>query len=316
MRLILFLFVATSFGAFLARPGYSQSIDSGALFEQLDVNRDGFVDATEAPSDKQALFARLVHTSDENNDGRLTRDEFVAALEPVRVAKTLPTKPAADLPGSDALLALIANLDANGDGVMRPGEATGRFTSAFERLREVGDGDRDGTLTQREVSQAAPRLTRVAQRIVDSMRLDVPAELAKLSPRQRRVLEGNGDDPTQARRRVVRQLLQRFDKNDDRLLTPDEAPPRLKRQFSRYDFNQDQALDVEEIAIAAQQMRGAADASDARPGRRRSASPTRPVDPNRAIPAANDGQMREAPETTSDAETSDVEMSAPEMQNR
>jgi Ca2+-binding EF-hand superfamily protein len=44
------------------------------------------------------------------------------------------------------------------------------------------------------------------------------------------------------------EIIKRFDKNNDGLLSPDEAPPFLKRFFERADRNGDGRLDKDEVA--------------------------------------------------------------------
>jgi Ca2+-binding EF-hand superfamily protein len=50
-------------------------------------------------------------------------------------------------------------------------------------------------------------------------------------------------------------FLERYDKNKDGVLTPDEAPPFLKRAFERADTNGDGKLDKEELAAFYRVMR-------------------------------------------------------------
>lgn len=68
----------------------------------------------------------------------------------------------------------------------------------------------------------------------------------------------------------VDELLQRFDRNSDRVLTTDEFPPRLARLFERADTNHDGKLDRRELETLLRRMRqrfGLAAAPVRRPGR-------------------------------------------------
>jgi collagen type III alpha len=51
------------------------------------------------------------------------------------------------------------------------------------------------------------------------------------------------------------EIIKRFDKDNDGLLTPEEAPPALKRFFERADTNGDGKLDKEEIANVQRALR-------------------------------------------------------------
>src|SRR5262249_47856026 len=51
------------------------------------------------------------------------------------------------------------------------------------------------------------------------------------------------------------EIIRRFDKNNDGLLSPDEAPPFLKRFFERADTNGDGKLDKEELAAVQKMLR-------------------------------------------------------------
>src|SRR5690242_13167713 len=50
-------------------------------------------------------------------------------------------------------------------------------------------------------------------------------------------------------------FLERYDKNKDGYLTPDEVPPFLKRFFERADRNNDGKLDKDELAAAQRMIR-------------------------------------------------------------
>lgn len=60
------------------------SAGSAAMFSRLDTNDDGLVSATEIAAGKERLFARLLRRGDENGDGALSREEFLAGLVPSR----------------------------------------------------------------------------------------------------------------------------------------------------------------------------------------------------------------------------------------
>ena len=52
------------------------------LFEQLDNDGDGTLQADEIAQDRKRFFERLVRVADKNDDGALSRDEFLRGLAP------------------------------------------------------------------------------------------------------------------------------------------------------------------------------------------------------------------------------------------
>lgn len=53
-------------------------------FSQLDTNRDGYIDAKEADASPEIM--RLMSTADKDKDGRLSANEFLAAVSAVNLA--------------------------------------------------------------------------------------------------------------------------------------------------------------------------------------------------------------------------------------
>ncbi|HEY2881354.1 MAG TPA: hypothetical protein VGJ15_02950 [Pirellulales bacterium] len=54
--------------------------NAGALFDKLDLNHDGQITADEVPAEQRRLFQRLLRRNDRNNDGKLSREEFIAGM--------------------------------------------------------------------------------------------------------------------------------------------------------------------------------------------------------------------------------------------
>jgi Ca2+-binding EF-hand superfamily protein len=121
---------------------------------------------------------------------------------------------------------LFGRLDANGDQKLTLEEAPPMFADRFAEMIERGDRDGDKQLTKKEFLDLSRGLAEI--------------QSAKVDP--------------EAVRRFKRQLLRRFDRNNDGRLTVREAPPRLAQNFDRADANSNGFLDDAELTQAAQTM--------------------------------------------------------------
>jgi Ca2+-binding EF-hand superfamily protein len=249
-------------------------IDAARLFGDLDADANGRLTSGELGDEHRLLFKRLLRTGDEDGDGRLSAAEFAAALVPVRADKSLVEKTGSRVPGADALTVLLAMMDANGDRQLEANEIPERCRRLFQQMLRPADGNKDGSLSPRELAQAAPRLGVMAQVASVRMGLDVPAELAKLPAEQVAATDQmdayrrpgqKPADPT-AVRRLMRQLLARFDRDDDRQLSRAEAPPRLAENFDRADADANGLLDRAELSRVALAMARAKKPPRTKPG--------------------------------------------------
>jgi len=99
-------------------------IDAAGLFARLDANQDGFVTAEEVAESQKPLFDRLVRTSDDNGDKKLSKDEFQAGLRPEAGLRQplagggFPGRPGAgaNLPSPQQLGEQFDRMDTNKDG--------------------------------------------------------------------------------------------------------------------------------------------------------------------------------------------------------
>ena len=245
----------------------SNSLGSQQLFGQLDQNQDGWLDASEIETKHQRLFKRLLRTSDDDQDGRLSSDEFLAGLQPQQPAKPLEKKQGSEAPGADALLVLLARMDTNTNGRIEAEEVPGPFRGIFDRIEERLGGEPDGVLDQRELTMAGPRLSQIALRITERMGLDVEVEMALLSDKQwQSVLNMTGRrgrrqmlaDPKQAR-----EIFKQFDANGDGQVALEEVPEQIADRFEqlldRADRNGDEQISEQELMAVSRMMRAMAE---------------------------------------------------------
>jgi hypothetical protein len=247
--------IAALLAALTPSIGRAVEIDATALFTSLDADRDGRVTAAEAGKPHARLFARLLRTGDDG-DGVLSPDEFEAALMPLRAGKSLVTKQGSRLPESDALIVLLARMDADGDQRIEAAEVPAALRDTFQRMVDFADADKNGALESRELAEGGVRLGIIAQTAAARLGIDVAAELAALPPARRNSLERMGAlpnpqqmmaDPEQAA-----EMFARFDANGDGFVVPDEAPEGIVNVIQRADRNRDGKLSAAEFRAASQ----------------------------------------------------------------
>lgn len=149
-------------GDSLVAKGYSRS-SVDALMYQMDKNRDSFIERSELPD--LTLVQKMLNGWDANKDGKVTCDEFIAALSK-------------DMQLSDAQRKMYTlafqELDANKDGKLSSAEAFGALQAdgagkkllSDEQLQRVlgelarQDLNGDGRVSVKEFSDAiGPYLT-------------------------------------------------------------------------------------------------------------------------------------------------------------
>ena len=148
--------------------------DRGALFDRLDANGDGQLTGDEMPQDKQDLFRRLLSTSDKDNNGSLSRSEFIAGLESKNVQRTVTEKLPDDNPGGPLARdpeKMFGRLDANGDGKIEADEVPEQMRPMFEKMLARADKNGDGAITKQELLAA-----------VAELKPPSPANLAEMAP--------------------------------------------------------------------------------------------------------------------------------------
>ena len=131
----------------------------GDLFSKLDKNTDGQVSADEVEGDAKGIFERLVRNGDENKDGKLSKEEFTAAMKKRQGGESAPggrpggDRPAGPGPGFNPE-EMFKRADANGDGKISKEEAPERLKERFDRL----DANTDGSVDKEEFVRAMARI--------------------------------------------------------------------------------------------------------------------------------------------------------------
>jgi Ca2+-binding EF-hand superfamily protein len=204
--------------------------DSGAMFAELDKNKDGQLTGDEIPEDKKRLFERLLRVADKNSDGKLSAEEFAAGLKP-RQQGGAAASPADLQTGKGerkGLERLFKRADTNGDGKITLDEVPEERRERFKKLIARGDKDGDGMLNEQEFTAA------------------IAAVEGQNSP------EGKGPEG-------LKRLFKRLDKNGDGKVTADEVPqerrPMIERLLRRGDKDGDKALSLEEFTAVFSKMR-------------------------------------------------------------
>ena len=163
-------FLATTM---LPQTGFSQRVDSIALFQQLDKNGDGTVTSDEVSETKKSLYKRLLRIGDKDKDTRLTQKELTDALATRKAGSEKPDEKAARsksqgnrqagfggrnrsgangrASGGMSADAILSRFDTNKDGKLSQGE----IPEQAERLQQMvkgADKNKDGTVTKQELT--------------------------------------------------------------------------------------------------------------------------------------------------------------------
>ncbi len=160
--------------AVLASVASADDLDDqlSSIFDQLDKNTDGIVTSDEVTEEQTRHFDRLLRRGDGDENGELTRDEFIAATAEEEAPIVAPEEGAAAGRGAP-------------DGQ--------RLAITPEMLARL-DGDGDRKVTLEEIPEdIRPRFARLFERLdVEEIEL---ARLRELAQRQQQLLAERGDDP-------------------------------------------------------------------------------------------------------------------------
>ncbi len=123
---------------------------AGAMFDRMDANKDGKVDASDREARRTEMKAAMFQRMDANNDGQISRDEFMAFK---------PGGPGGGMGGHGmhgpmgghgmgrGMGGMIMRMaDGNGDGTVTREEYMAAFSKHFDEV----DANHDGTITPEE----------------------------------------------------------------------------------------------------------------------------------------------------------------------
>jgi Ca2+-binding EF-hand superfamily protein len=251
-----------------------------SLFDKLDKNQDGQIAADEVEGDAKSLFERLVRNNDENKDGKLSKEEFAAAIKR-RAEEGAPDAPPREdvRPRAFNPEEMFARADKNGDGKISKEEAPERLSQNFERLDANGSGFIEKEEFTRAMGALLPRGPAAPQPrpefVVGAMVLkaldadgdgEISASEIEGAAKALAKFDKNGDGKlgrdellSQVPRPVANRpaegrpgagilfRLKDADANGDGKISKEEAPEPFQRVFDRIDGNSDGQLDEEEI---------------------------------------------------------------------
>ena len=89
--------------------------DEAEIFDRLDANTDGQVTKDEVSQEQMRLFERLLRRSDKNEDGKLSKEEFVAGTTGKPDEATGPSASGQPQRPQFNPQQLLNRLDRNGD---------------------------------------------------------------------------------------------------------------------------------------------------------------------------------------------------------
>jgi Ca2+-binding EF-hand superfamily protein len=242
--------------------GKAQSAGDGALFDRLDANHNGSIEAGEVAAENRSLFNRLLRRSDADHDQVLSREEFLAGLVPTRPEKPMEEKEPSTVPAANAVRYMLLTMDKNRNARIEKDEVPKEFKGALDALIERADRNGNGALERQELSRGGPAMSAVAGRYVARMRVNVDAELAKLKKSEGEAFNRFEQQPVPLNEirdaKQARQLFAQFDENGDGKVEAKEVPEPLRQPIERLvriaDRDGDGKLTQDEFVTATEQM--------------------------------------------------------------
>ncbi|MEE8348138.1 MAG: EF-hand domain-containing protein [Acidobacteriota bacterium] len=194
-------------------PGLAQrQTDPEAMFERLDQNGDAVVTSDEVPDEQKELFDRLLSRGDRDQDGKLTREEFLAVRERTESRQGQGRRQRGERRFDPERM--FQRMDANGDGKITRDEFPEQAPPMLERM----DSDGDGAITREELSNFRPG--------------------------------GDRGQGGREQRMNPERMFEQFDANGDGKITEDELPEDAPPLLQRFDRDGDGAVTRDEISPA------------------------------------------------------------------
>ncbi len=200
--------------------GISLAGEPAAIFDALDADRSGTVTGSEVTDAQRGQFDRLLRRGDRNQDGQLTREEFLAGLEePAPVDIESQASNGRGMRGNMDPQRMIAFMDRNQDGFVSleelPEIARPRLTPLF-----------DAYMTNRmKVDDLVKLMTNIGGGKGAPTRPTPSAAPAPTSAPPANTSTANDGERSLA---AARMFFQRMDSNRDGLVTAAEAPERAQ----------------------------------------------------------------------------------------
>ncbi|HEY2828309.1 MAG TPA: EF-hand domain-containing protein [Pirellulales bacterium] len=250
------------------------------LFNKLDVNHDGQIAADEVPEEQRRLFDRLLRRADHNGDGKLSREEFLSGMNAMDEQNADRTDAEEHSDSGPA-----ANKHRPSDGQRGRAEGRGLGFGGGPGAAGIGGGagggplmgmavfhaldtNHDGKLDVKEIAAAPEALKKLANSdgeiTRDDLMKSMPGVIAGglgggglggFAPGG--AVGGPAGGPGIGAvnpEAMMKQFIQRMDKNGDGKLQKDELPPRMQERFDQLDTNHDGALDESELKTIVPRM--------------------------------------------------------------
>jgi Ca2+-binding EF-hand superfamily protein len=269
------------------------------LFDSLDANHDGSLTADEIAEDRQKFFDRLVKAGDKNADGALTKDEFVAASNDKEKPVAPPGDPVGGARPMPSPEQIFKRLDKNSDGKLEKIELPADMPQPRrERLMSVFEKAGKDELTRDQFVAAMP--ARPGMKLANSS-----------SPAKKGTAKGKGKGQG---RPVTAEVLTRWDKNGDRMISRDELPePARARMGKIFDRLGKDELSIDQLVKAAERREQAkADAKAKEPS-----DADEPADDDEERPRQRERRSPRPPEARTDGPRSgDERVAGPRREER
>lgn len=256
--------------------------EPATIFKSLDANSDGTLTASEVGQEREKFFNRLVRIGDTNKDGKLTREEFLQAVNrkapAVRTGASRTGRFGGRTRSSD-YRATFNRLDRNRNGKLSLAEipqfSRPRFKLLFDGLQKTEitldeyakfsrfGGNRPGN-PQDSQARAEALFNRIDTNNDGKVTLkETPQAMRRfIVPIFRRAGKSDDGEMTKAEflkavnsgrtkfggQNAARAILRQFDKNRDGVISKEEANGPIKQNFDRIDANKNGKLEASELA--------------------------------------------------------------------